>query len=367
MKIKAREDMLTRKITRKGCFTALLVASVMISGRALAVDVYTDPVGFYKVTALTNSDTYASIPFTRMPVYAGLVASVAGNVITVQGNSGWSVNQFVYNPAGGQSNTYYVLMSSTNCPKEGAYYTITNNNANTLTVEMVPEDLSGVASNHQVTIIPYWTLMTAFPNGQGITPTTLPSQRKTEILFPNIDGVGINLIPAATYYYYSSHWRRVSPSGIADDQIILPDQYFIVRQSSQAPTVTFNPPGACAMKKFRIPLYTQTSTKQDNYVGLYRPKLQTLNESNLTNAFVVTTLPSQRKDELLVFDNTVQGKNKVPATYYYYSGAWRKVGTSGDVGTNEVFTPGTGVIIRKATNSVAATAIWVNSPNYTNP
>jgi uncharacterized protein (TIGR02597 family) len=214
--------------------------------------------------------------------------------------------------------------------------------------------------------------MTAFPNGQGITPTTSLLSRKTELLFPDIDGVGINLSPAATYFYYNNAWRKSGqPASVSyNDQIVLPDQYFVVRQNNQAPTVTFNPPGACAMKKIRLPFYTQTSTKQDNYVGLYRPKAQTLNESNLTNAFVATTSLLTRKDELLVFDNTVQQKNKSPsATYFYYNSAWRKSGqpSTVDFGTNVVFEPGIGVIIRKATNSVAATAIWVNSPNYTNP
>ncbi|MGZ4963085.1 MAG: TIGR02597 family protein, partial [Limisphaerales bacterium] len=81
-------------------------------------------------------------------------------------------------------------------------------------------------------------------------------------------------------------------------------------------------------------------------------------------AFNASPLPGSRTDELLTFDNTVANRNKsASAVYYYWSGAWRQVGAgANNVGSNAVLGAGTGVIIRKATNS--STVVWTNAPNY---
>src|SRR5437867_6242644 len=108
-------------------FTAI-AATIPI---ACAVDVFTEPVGFFKVDLLTNSDTFTSIPFTQIPEFRGVVNSVAGNVITVNGSPGWTANQWATTTPNGYY-PYMVLLQSG--AKEGQYYTITNNAANTLTV-----------------------------------------------------------------------------------------------------------------------------------------------------------------------------------------------------------------------------------------
>jgi len=59
-------------------------------------NVTTDPVGFTTTSCLGNSDTYLGIPFTRPPEFTGTVQSVNGSMLTVNGNLGWTVNQFVY-------------------------------------------------------------------------------------------------------------------------------------------------------------------------------------------------------------------------------------------------------------------------------
>jgi uncharacterized protein (TIGR02597 family) len=66
----------------------------------------------------------------------------------------------------------------------------------------------------------------------------------------------------------------------------------------------------------------------------------------------------------LVFDNNLVAKNKSSsAIYYYWDGAWRRVGAGSIiVGSDIVFTPGTGVIIRKGTNT--GSQVWTNAPSY---
>jgi uncharacterized protein (TIGR02597 family) len=92
----------------------------------------------------------------------------------------------------------------------------------------------------------------------------------------------------------------------------------------------------------------------------------TLDQSQLASsgAFASSLLPGTRTDELLVFDNSSAQRNKsAVAVYYFWDSAWRRVGAGAAiVGSDPVFTPGTGFIIRKATNTTSS--IWVNSPNY---
>jgi uncharacterized protein (TIGR02597 family) len=124
--------------------------------------------------------------------------------------------------------------------------------------------------------------------------------------------------------------------------------------------------GSVVAANIAVPLQTSTLTARDNYVALPRPITVSLNDSGLINsgAFSASPLPGSRTDELQIFDNTVAQKNKSSsAVYYYWSNAWRRVGAgTTDVGVDAVFTPGSGVVIRKATNSSAST--WVNSPTW---
>ena len=106
--------------------------------------------------------------------------------------------------------------------------------------------------------------------------------------------------------------------------------------------------------------------KQDNAIGLARPIAVSLDASGLINsgAFAPSPLPGSRTDELLIFDNTQVAKNKSSsAVYYYWNNAWRRVGAgSAIVDSDLVFSPGTGVIIRKGTNVISP--IWTNTPSY---
>jgi uncharacterized protein (TIGR02597 family) len=340
-----------------------------------AVDVVTDPVGFYSTPCLSNSDTYVSIPFIRPPEALGMVGSWAGNTITIS-NVTWTPGQWATPSTPNGYYPYYVQLLSGS--KEGAYYTITNSGTSTLSVILNPEDLTSVAVGDRVQICPFWTLNTVYPGGTGVVASVsaASSGRRTSILFPNMVSNGINLGVANEYYYYNGAWRRslpVTPStSNFNDVVILPDQYIIVRQNNSADTTTNTAIGQVLMTKARIPLYANTDVQQDNAIGLYRPSVQTLNDTGLTNAFTasVGTASSQRRDTLLIFDNTQQTKNKgASQVFYYYNSGWRRAlpvtPSSVDFGQTNVLTPGMGFIIRKYTNSTP-TWIWVNSANYTN-
>ena len=328
-----------------------------------AGEIASDPSGIYRVALLGNSDTRLSIPFSRPKAAAGLVQSISDGVITLQGAPGWTTDQFVYS-SGVQSNTYFVLIRSGS--REGEHHTITANTADAITVDLNGDTLTGVNAGDRIEIVPYWTLGTLFLGGAGIHISPSPGSRSSEVLMPDLEGIGINLSAARTYYFWSGAWRQVG-QGTANlsDDVLLPDAYVIVRHNiADSTTLLCN--GVVWMGKLAVPLAVQAASKQDNFVALARPTAISLNDSGLisSGAFSASPSPGARTDELFVFDDTVVGKNKAAsATYYYWSGAWRKVGSgSTDVGTDEVFQPGTGMVIRKGNGT--GTAVWLNATTY---
>ncbi len=336
------------------------------------------PAGFYRVDLLGNSDTIVSIPFTRPEAAFALVESIAvaqvtNAMVAVQGAPGWSVDQFAYAP-GTQSNTYYLRFLSS--AKEGSYYPIVSNGANNLTFSLGGDDVSSVTNGTRLAVVPYWTLATAFPGGRGVIPSPTLGTHSTEVLIPDFNGVGINLSAPTTYFFLTNAtfpngiWRKVGVGTTHNDDVLLPDVYFIVRHKTNGivplPINTvFTAQGSVPVSKLMVTLATEVSTKQDNFVALTRPVTNTLNESGLvqSGAFLASPSLGTHTDELLVFDNAQVAQNKaVSATYFYLNSTWRRVGFAGDFGNEPVFTPGTGVIIRKQTNSVSS--LWVNTPNF---
>ena len=162
-------EMLRKSCTRRATIKvrgtlAFFLVALMTGLPAIEAGAEPDsaPTGFYRVACMGNSDTIVSIPFTQPEAAFALVESVAGSVVTVMGTPSWLVDQFVY-VSGTQSNTYYVRLLSG--AKEGSYYPIVTNGTNSLTLSLDGDDLSSVTSGTRLSVIPYWTLATAFPQG----------------------------------------------------------------------------------------------------------------------------------------------------------------------------------------------------------
>lgn len=326
------------------------------------------PVGYRKMTLLGNSDSIVSVSFSRPVTQSGLVASATGSSIQIQGSPGWAAGQFVY-ASGVQSNHYFVRFTSGS--HDGRSYDITNNGADSLELDLAGGSLTGVAANDSIEIIPHWTFGTVFPEGRGVHVSTSTFVRQTEVLVPNTAGTGVNPSAGATYYYYSNAtasvaWRKVnSPATNLNDDVIRSETYLTIRHKISSPT-TYWSLGEVVLNKVALPIKTSQITKQDNPVAIIRPVSFSLNESGLieSGAFEPSLNAFSRKDELYLYDNTTTNFNKsASATYYYYNSQWRKVnGGTADYGPSNIFLPGAGFTIRKATN--AATLVWTNSPTY---
>jgi len=237
-----------------------------------------------------------------------------------------------------------------------------------------------VTNGTRLSVVPYWTLATAFPEGRGVHRSSAFT-RRTQILIPDYVNSGINLAPLATYYFLTNAtfpngiWQKVN-DGLTNknDDILLPDLFFTVRHLIAEPTV-FTARGSVPVSNLATPLVANASGRQDNFVALARPAVVTLDQSALfeSGAFVASSFFT-RKDELLVFDNTQTNRNKAPSATYYYRGdlsRWLRVndaqGTYGtnNMGNQAVFVPGNGFIIRKsAVTPAGALSSWINPPNF---
>jgi uncharacterized protein (TIGR02597 family) len=372
------------------CFLAFLTCPLFAQSNS-------DSMGIYKLGAnsssgsylglLSNSDTLVSLPFTRAFTFRGTIQSVSGNVVTVTGAPAWSQNQFVYNAAS-QTNTYYVLMgasaTATANPKEGCIYTVTGNSANSLTLDLNGDSIASVPANAQITLIPYWTVATLFPPGDanvsftpsvtnGATPPSVTSLQ-TQVLLPNYSGAGVNLPYAATYFFINSGsnlgWRLSSDAITTNhgDDILEPNGYVVVRNANNAPTLPLLVLGSVVTGKLTAPLSSETSTGQDNALGLPRPvgvSLNSLGLNALDGSFRSTATTRSIQDQLFIYNNAQITFNKSPvATYYYMNSAWRLFGdaTTNDHGA-DLISPGSALTIRKAANS-QGTVFWTNTPGY---
>ncbi len=344
----------------------------------------------------TQPNTYYAIIGPLINTVSGTVSVTNGsNAITATaGLSGLTagdeiiVNGLAYNVASVTNDTNAVLsraytgttgtgLTATydHSPKEGSYYTVTANGANTLTVNLNGDSLSTVAVGTSVTLIPYWTLGTAFPvSDSGVSYVassgTTSFTRKTQILLPDMTSAGIDLAASAIYYNYNGGWRVSGSDGSAsyDDTILPPSSYFTVRNSTVA--TTFTPAGGVYMNRITAPLDTQSSSAQDNAVALPRPIAVSLNDLGLitSGAFKSSngTTSFSRTDSLLAYDNTQAGTDKSPsAIYFYYNNGWRLSGTDGTADYGATTLPlGTGFTIRKAPATSGATSFWQNTRTY---
>jgi uncharacterized protein (TIGR02597 family) len=344
---------------------AILIGLWAFNSASAQVTVATDPVGFTTTSLLgggpNGSDTFVSIPFIRPPEFIGAIASATTPGTIAVAGTPFTASQFKY-VQGSQSKHYYVLVGSGGGTKEGRTYPITDNTNNSLTVTTTAyDDASGIPANAQVTIIPYWTPATIFPAsdaGISFTVTTTPPNYQTLIRVPDYSAAGTGFTYATEYYFNSGAWQRVS-GGDGSDDPLLPDGYFVVRNSSAAPTLPLTNIGSVLLKKLSVYLATSTTQAQNNPVSMVRPLNVALDATGLSptdNSFG----GGATGDKLLLFDNAAVGIDKSPSAIYTYDTHWRLSGdsTSSDRGA-DIVPAGTGFVVQKAANTQAA--FWTNA------
>ena len=341
-------------IAMRKSLTAMATAALLLT----AVTSYgqDNVVGFTKVTVPASSDVLVSVPFTAAPAATMTVTGKDGTSLTV--GDTLTANQY--------ATTYYIRMTSGTA--EGRWSTVTSNTTSTLVLTDT-SFLSDVANGDTFKVFAHATLDGVFPaelKGRAYEASASLLARKTEVLVPS-SNPGINKSAGATYYYYNNAWRKVgaSPAVNQGGTVLSPDSYFIVRNNGGT-QLTFVSAGTVQAIALARVIPTDTS-KNDVPAVTGRVTPVTLAQLGLggTAAFQTSTSILTRKDELLVFDNGATGINKsAAATYFYYNGAWRKVGASPATSFDgEVLPAGAAVIIRKAAGT-AGSSTWTQVSPY---
>ncbi|WOO43521.1 TIGR02597 family protein [Rubellicoccus peritrichatus] len=311
--------------------------------------------GYVEVDVLAGSDTLVSIPFHRSVEHVGTLAAVPAQsngeaVLSAAGDDPeWETDAY--------NDLYFVRFIDGSL--QGLCFTVVSNDSSVLTVDDLGADFSGLTAGVKFELIPYWTLETLFPPAEdnGLTPSTgkLTFQRKTQLLYPNLAGTGINLSVSAVYFFTTNDGWLEDTSGFPDasNVIIYPDTYIIIRQPSSVADTSISLSGSVDMHPLTTSLATEVGTKQDNFVSLNRPIPVTLAQSGLASGFVESTgkLSFQRKDELLVFDNTTAATNRSASKIFFMTGGSWFEDTSGFPNADSfLIQPGSAMIVRKAAN-----------------
>ncbi|MES2996528.1 MAG: TIGR02597 family protein [Verrucomicrobiota bacterium] len=353
-----------------------LFAFLAAVGLAHAQTAVTTPVGFVSITCLPNSDTIVGLP---LRISADAVGALTANPVVAGDEATLEVANASF---GAFAGTHYAKFK-TSATAAGKWFSITANTTTTLTVDLNGDTLSA-ASGDAIEVLKFWTLSELFDpaasttsastTGNAIVASTSTSLlgRRSEILIPNLSGVGINLASAGTYFIHNSTWKQHGQGDANKGSLQLwPDSYIIIRHSSViTQSTTYVAAGEVEIGEFDFSLLTRTSVSQDNFVGLPRPTDTSLNNLNLggTSAFVSSTSTSLlgRKDELLVFDNALVGRNKsAAATYFYFDGKWKRHGDGAAENRGaDLIRAGSGFIIRKRKTTDGATSNWDNIASY---
>jgi uncharacterized protein (TIGR02597 family) len=77
-----------------------------------------------------------------------------------------------------------------------------------------------------------------------------------------------------------------------------------------------------------------------------------------------STLLSQRRDQLLVFDNSAAVVNRAPAKIYFYvtsTSNWREATTGFPVADDIEIAPSSAMLIRKYQTGTGATTVWTHT------
>jgi uncharacterized protein (TIGR02597 family) len=350
-----------------------------------AVDVFTDPVGYYTLSIQGASDNVMSVPMTRDAVFTGVAkAPLAANSFDVLAgpiSPGWTANQWAYT-AVTQSQTFYVEF--TTGALKGLYYKINANGPASITLEMEGDSLlnhplpgnltAALADGDSFKIRPYWRIKDVFESGGApvIDPRPNPLALADEILVPNYTSVGINKAPGLVIFYLTGTGWRGASQGSTDfgDFVLRPTESIVVRRRNVANLNITNLGGVLVNKSISFIPGGNGTSANDIYFSINRPAAVSLNQSGLRIADQTLSLVKDspnllgREDEILAF-SSAPGFNRAPtATYFYLAGAgWRQVSSgSTTVGDDVLLEPGKSYILRKKAGSAGRD--WVNDANY---
>jgi uncharacterized protein (TIGR02597 family) len=349
---------------------ALLSGAALLSVSTLAAQTATtDPVGYVTVGLLAGSDTYVTLPLAAAANSSGALDSspvVTGTVsATLAYNGGWTNDEF--------AGSHFVRITSG--ARNGRYYSISSNTETALTIGLDGDDFAGVTTGDTFGVFKYSTLADVFPVGNSAiyqSSGNLSFQRETEVLLPDLETEGVNLAASNVFFLKSTGWVEATAGfPAADNVVIRPETYIVIRHPSDVSDSELVITGTVETKDVTVQLNTSASGSQDNFVSVPRPVGLSLNDLNLlqSGVFVASAgnLSFQRKDEVLLFDNSTAATNKAPSRIFFAVGSdWKEATAGFPIVTNDAIlsSSGASLIVRKKATASGETAFWPNSATY---
>ena len=364
----------------------LLATSVALALSELPLALAENPiVGFNRVKCPAESDTLVSVPLMKLPIKASKTLASTPTLAKGQATltpaeaTEWVPNEL--------QNTHYARF--TTGALAGRWYEIVGNTASGLTIDLNGEAGSSFAAGDAFMAVEFWTLDTLFPPGSQTTfhksTGNLVYQQKSKLLIPNVEAAGINLAAKNVYFLAEGRWEKsgeswkqleegwkLSEPGYPDagSTILPPGLPFIIRHPDGVVATNFEPVGRVLRSADSVALTQVPANRQDNTVAVFRPVDVPLSNAGLDEkafASSASHASGTRKDELLVFDNSLAGFNKSPsAIFYKNSQTWfldeGKANSNSPVVANTLSAAGA-VIIRKSQGNSSST-FWNNQPNY---
>lgn len=327
---------------------AFLAAAAACGLASAAETAYTTPVGYVNVGDTTigepackaNTDVFLSIPLLKAADYAGTVASISGDTITLSGTPGFTGGQFA-----SPTDPYYAVIGSG--AKSGLVAVVSANGVGDVTVMLQPGDsLSGVVAGDAITIRKAWTVRslmgTSLPSGVSLftLPSSGPLNPAAELIF---DWDGTNWVD------------NVITGAPADDTILFPGETLILRNSTATPIATITVTGEVNTAKSSIPM-DASSGAADYAVSYFSAGTEELGSSGLSAV-------ANPGDSLLGFDNNASGFNKAASAILDFDGTdWVDNVITGSPYNEFPVGAGQGFIFRRGSAHAAAT--WSDEATY---
>jgi uncharacterized protein (TIGR02597 family) len=284
----------------------LFGAALSASSHLAAESVSTNPVGYVTTTTPTGDDALIGLPLVRSVAFVGIADSVDGAEVAINATL----------VSGAYDGTHYAL--ATSGANAGQWSEIVATSSGSITTADVL-----LASTDTFDIIPFWTLSTAFPNGDGVGVSTVATAPVATLLVNNLQAVGTNLSVGAAYFYYSDGtndgWYDSTTFAPSNDVKLTPDTYLTIRNntgSSVSTVVT----GSVPTSVVGSGIVRRSAGAQDSQMANPYPAPITLGNSGLADAISATTLATSPTDTVLIFDiESTSGQNiSVAAAYMYY-------------------------------------------------
>jgi uncharacterized protein (TIGR02597 family) len=123
----------------------VIIAGLSLAKTARAVDVFTEPAGFFKVTVSPGAN-FISAPMHRLPGFRGVVTSRTSNTVTVAGTP-WTANEFGRRDNFNQFMAIVRKDAAASPGIEGDWWPVTTNTSNTVTLDVGPDNLTTLLAN----------------------------------------------------------------------------------------------------------------------------------------------------------------------------------------------------------------------------